>query len=250
MNSTGGDEFKNVKPNVKVMFESIFKIYVDYPLTIDKEVPYNLTLDSGTLIKGATDHIIQDKDFPDLALATVESKNSTEKLNLAGHKAQFLAELLAEHYKINDRTRVRPSEMCGLMTNGSDWMLARLFYREGQRLLHYVFVDRSDTEDKVAKFLIHLLEVAKTISALLRKTASSSIQKGAPKLREGERGEDGFKREDDYCDSDGDDDVSGNQNQWLSSSNHNWQSSFIYDNEDNFIAPLSTENLRTRALMN
>ena len=67
-------------------------------------------------------------------------------MEVRSNKAQFLAELFAEYNKIVKRSTVKTSEMCGVMTNGSDWMLVRLFYREGMRKLHYTHVTRGDTD--------------------------------------------------------------------------------------------------------
>jgi hypothetical protein len=166
------DEVDNVRKKVHEMLLKIVENHVFANLIAEREKSYKVVIaNSGAEVTGVTDHIIRDREFPEFSLATGESKNSTENLQQKKHVAEFLAELLAEHENILKSRVVRPNlEMCGVLTNGRDWMLGRRFFYDGRFLLQYSFIDSKDSECcmKVARFVIHMLQVSLKISAELR----------------------------------------------------------------------------------
>jgi hypothetical protein len=220
-----------------------------------REAKYKLTTLNGTEINGATDHVLKDYSTSDFVVATIESKGSSKDLTGVSFKAQFLAELSAEYNKIVDKSLVKPSEMCGVMTNGSDWMLARLFYREGKRKLHYAYVNRKDTDatGKVARFLLHLLDASLKISSLLNTKVSSKFIKPNEGMVSGEDGDgdgdgDGGNNDDDADDDDEDKDKDSNNHLGKEAQVSSYHYSMCYGNEFDFVAPLSMENLRKHTL--
>jgi hypothetical protein len=161
------DEVENVQEKVHNMLVKILEIPIYENLIAEREKDYHVIVpNSGTEVTGVTDHVIRIRGFSDFSVATGESKNSKENLQQKKNVAQFLAELLAEHEKILRLRVARPKEMCGVLTNGKDWMLGRRFFYDGRYCLQYSFVDSKDSECcmKVACFVIHMLQVSLEIT--------------------------------------------------------------------------------------
>ena len=180
LTSKSGDEKRNVKPAVVSLLESILRLpRYQSKFKVKPEVNFTLSYqgtgddDVETIVTGFTDHVLMPRD-KELAVATVESKQSTENIAQPKDEAQFLAELSAEFNRIVDVSLFKPHEMCGAITNGVSWAFARRFVWRGEYYLHYAHVvhpanndiqqEVDDFFESVASFLIYMMEVSVDIA--------------------------------------------------------------------------------------
>lgn len=251
--TNNGDEEENVKPKVKgFLTNDLFALSPYTSFVLVNEVPYEVTISDRTIVRGETDHLIRSRDYSYVSAGIFESKNSREKLEQPKHIAQFIVELFGEHFKILDSTRARPDEICGVMTNGKNWVMGRSTVYQGNYLRYYACSTRPE---EIAQFLIHMLEVGLYICRLLdhqfdtNQHGQNADASGDDSIS-GHGGDEGGDEGDGGGDEDNGDKPNtavaffpGNGDTKTSSTGFNHSASLKHFAVNHFIAKLTAENL-------
>lgn len=169
------DEVNDLQPLSRSLIQNLIEL-LKAPVTMRsgvEDIEFVYLGIVGLRIIGETDAAICSRE---VRVATWEDKNPVENITNAKHLAQALTAIDATAFKFIEFCNLQPILLCGMMTNGKDWILFTRMFSDGNVLWRRTEpVSAVENADKVASMLLEYFDAAIALKKTIDKKRSEEL---------------------------------------------------------------------------
>ena len=169
------DEVNDLQPLSRSLIQNLIEL-LKAPVTMRsglEDIEFEYLGIVGLRISGETDAAICSRE---VRVATWEDKNPVEDITIANHLAQALTAIDATAFKFIEYCNLQPTLLCGMMTNGKNWILFTRMFSDGRVLWRRTEpVSAVENTDKVASMLLEYFDAAIALQKTIDKKRSEEL---------------------------------------------------------------------------